>query len=316
MKPHYFTGLTFGIALACLSGAVALAQPAANSAKWVSFNDCPVLLEQRFVVPARDSGIVESLAVELNDAVEQGQLLLNLEKQTAETDLQSARLLHAIDVDGATDQSELNLRKLALKQADEELTSYSEISKSVSASELRRLKLTVASATVAVTNAENALKRMDLKAKLSAKAVDSAALKLANRDVHAPSAGIVTELYVRPGQWIDAGKPVMVISDLRQLQVDCLIPIEKLDLKRLIGLEVRVESNHRTAAGKPIRATGKITSYDPKLNAHGEVRVHCRIQNVQEGGHWQLLPEMNCRLEVAVPAGESPALITRRPNTP
>lgn len=285
-------------------------------AKWVTFNDCPVALESRYVVPARQAGIVESVTVERNALVKRDQLLVRLESDEAAAALESAKENHAYAVDAAADDGDVKLRKLALDQAKEELASHVEISKSVSASELRKHKLNVAAAEVAVANAQRALKRQAIQARMAASAVQSASIKLANHDVHAPAEGIVTDVLVRQGEAVEFGKPVMEISDLRQLQVDCLIPIEKTDLKKLVGLEVRVESNHRTASGSPIRLAGKITSYDPKLTAHGEVRVHCRIQNVQQAGHWLLLPEMNVRLEVAVgdhANDEVPALISKRP---
>lgn len=291
--------------------------PNGTPTKWVTYNDCPVILESRTVVPARHSGIVESVAVERNASVKRGQLLIRLESEEAATALDSAKENHAYALDAAADDGDVKLRQLALDQAKEELASHVEISKSVSASELRKHKLNVAAAEVAVANAQRALKRQAIQARMAASAVESASAKLANHDVHAPTDGIVTDVLVRQGEAVEFGKPVMEISDMRQLQVDCLIPIEKTDLKKLVGLEVRVESNHRTASGSPIRLGGKITSYDPKLTAHGEVRVHCRIQNVQQAGHWLLLPEMNVRVEVAVPEqakDEVPALISKRPS--
>lgn len=274
----------------------------ANHTSWVTFDDCPVLLEQRTVVPARESGIVAAVNVELNASVEKDQLLLSLEKEEAESALKSARESHTYAVEVSRDDSELNLRKVELQIAEEELRSNLEIKKSVSASELRRLRLDVARAEVAVTIAQRALKRTIIQADLSGTAVQTAAVKLANREVRAPSAGKVSELLVHPGEWVDIGKPVMVIQDLSQLQVDCLIPIEQADLTNLVGLEVRVESTKRSASGQPIQLNGKVTSYDSKLSAHGEVRVHCRIENIRQGGEWLLLPDMNVRLEMAAGA--------------
>ena len=307
---------TLVVAIAMSHASIVPAQTTSGSVKWVTFNDCPVLLESRYVVPAKESGTVESVAIERNASVTKGQMLLSLEKDEAEMELEIAKAHHAVSNHLATDDSDLKLKQLALKQAKEELDSYSEIAKSVSSSELRRLNLAVVGAGVAVTNAENALERLGMQAKIAAHVVKSKSVKLANRHVLAPSDGIVDKVLVRPGEWVDVGKPVMEIADLRQLQVDCLIPIEKTDLKKLVGLEVLVESNHRDATGTPVRLRGKISSYDPKLSPHGEVRVHCRIQNQQTQGHWQLLPEMNVRLEIGVPApagNEKPPLISKRP---
>ena len=306
---RFFT-LSLTLFLASLATRGALAQT------WVTFHDCPVMLENLYVVPAKDSGIVDNVSIQLNEFVKKGQLLVTLEKDRAELELQEAKEKHARAVELAADQGEVKLRRTALKIAKEELDNNVEIANSVSSSEIRRLTLAVEYASVALSNAENAFKLAGRQADSAAMAVKAATMNLANRDIYAPSEGIVTALKVHPGQWVEMGKPVMEISDLRQLQVDCLVPIEKTDLKKLVGLDVRIESNHRTATGAPIRLSGKITSYDPKVTTRGEVRVHCRIQNVRQGSEWLLLPDMNVRLEVAVPtqsAGEVPALISRRP---
>ena len=315
MKLSRFCIAGISLIVASANASIALAQ-SGSTVKWVTFDDCPVLLEHRYVVPAKESGTVEAVAVELNEAVTKGQLLLSLDKDEAAMELESAKESLALANHLAADDSDLKFAKLALEQAKEELASSTEFAKSFSDTEIRKQKLTVARAGVEVIKAQNALERLGMQSKLSAKVVKAKSIKLANRDVHAPSEGILTELLVRPGEWVDIGKPVMVIADLRQLQVECLIPIEKTDLKKLVGLEVRVESNQRDASGTPVRLRGKISSYDPKLNAQGEVRVHCRIQNQQTQGHWQLLPEMTVRLEVGVPApagSDKPPLISKRP---
>ena len=315
MKLNRFCVAGISLVVASANASIALAQ-SGSSVKWVTFDDCPVLLEHRYVVPAKESGTVDSVAVELNEAVTKGQLLLSLDKDEAEMELETAKENQAVADHLAADDSDLKFTKLALEQANEELASSTEFAKSFSDTEIRRQKLIVAKAGVDVIKAQNALERSGMQSKLAAKVVKAKGIKLANRDVLAPANGIVTELLVKPGEWVDVGKPVMVVADLRQLQVDCLIPIEKTDLKKLVGLEVRVESNHRDASGTPVRLRGKISSYDPKLSPQGEVRVHCRIQNQQTQGHWQLLPEMNVRLEVGVPApagNEKPPLISKRP---
>ncbi len=106
---------------------------------------------------------------------------------------------------------------------------------------------------------------------------------------------------------------MLVISDLQSLQVDCLIPIEKVDLRRVVGLQVRAHCTQRSAGTAPVQLNGRITSYDSKLSSQGEIRVHSRLENVKQDGHWVLLPGMTVRLEVGIPANTAPALMSKRP---
>lgn len=285
----------------------------AAATKWLTFPDCPVLLENSIEVPAQETGMLENIDVELNATVTSGQTLARLDDELATMELKIAKLQHAAAEELARDDSQVRFRKLTLKATEEELASHNSISKSVAGSELRRLNLSVGSASVEVQTAERAMKRAAVQAELAAATVQAAAIRLNQRRISAPLDGIVTAIHLRPGQWVEAGKPVLVVSNMQQLLVDCLIPVEKVDLKRIVGLEVRVESERVPASGKPVRLAGKITSYDPQVSSQGLVRVHSRIQNAREGDHWLLLPGMNVRLEVAVPVN-SPALISRQPD--
>jgi multidrug efflux pump subunit AcrA (membrane-fusion protein) len=169
----------------------------------------------------------------------------------------------------------------------------------------------VGRAEVDVQRAEQAIKRFAVEAELKAAAVGAATLRLNRRQIAAPLSGVVTAIHLREGQWVEAGKPVALVADLEHLLVDCLIPLHKIDLKRIVGLEVRVESQSTPPNTPPIRLAGKISSYDPQVSSQGLVRVHAKIQNAQRDGHWLLLPGMNVKLEVAVDTAQ-PALISRQ----
>jgi multidrug efflux pump subunit AcrA (membrane-fusion protein) len=200
---------------------------------------------------------------------------------------------------------------VALRGAQQELDNHNAIQASVAGSELRRLSLAVGHAEVTVQRAEHASKRLAVEAQLKAATLQAANLRLSRRRIASPLDGIVTAIHLHEGQWVEAGKPVALVVDLQHLLVDCLIPIQKVDLKRLVGLEVRVEAGQVSTGGTPVRLAGKITSYDPQVSSQGMIRVHAKIQNARQGQHWLLLPGMNVKLEVAMPSGE-PAFISRR----
>ncbi len=273
-----------------------------SSTAIVTITDCPVMLEHRYIVPARSSGIVESLDVVLNQSVQRGQLLLRLENQDEKDQVATAKSAYAYAKQLAADDCEIKMQKFALLQAEEEMRSANEAAQSFSASELRKRSIDVESAKTAVNRAELAFQRAGIQADQAVTAWKIAATKLANREVHAPSEGIVRELLVRPGEFVELGKPVMIVADYRTVQVDCWLPLEKTDVTKLNDLDVLVELKQGGNQGAPVQLKGKITSYDPKLNAQGEVRVHCRIDNVQRDGVWLLWPEMNVTLKIALPA--------------
>ncbi|MGN6544291.1 MAG: efflux RND transporter periplasmic adaptor subunit [Aureliella sp.] len=297
-----------------LGSALAQSPPAsgAESLTWLTFADCPVLLEKSVEVPALESGVLEKVEVELNAPVKAGQAIAQLDEELARMELKLAQLQHQAALELAADDSNVKFSKVALSAAKEELDNNTAIKASVSGSELRRLTLAVGSAEVNLQRAELALKRAAVDAELKAASVQAAHLRLGRRRIASPIDGIVTAVHLHQGQWVEAGKPVALVADLEHLLVDCLIPIEKVDLKRIVGLEVRVETAHASPGGSPVRLAGRISSYDPQVSSQGVVRVHAKIQNARHGEHWLLLPGMNVKLEVAVPSG-APALISRQP---
>lgn len=305
------------IALACgICARVAVAQNSAardsDRVTWLTFVDCPVLLEKSVEVPALESGVLEKVEVQLNAPVKAGETIAQLDEELARMELKLAQLQHQAALELANDDSNVKFSKVALSAAREELDNNTAIKTSVSGSELRRLTLAVGSAEVNLQRAELALKRAAVDAELKAAGVQAANLRLSRRRIVSPLEGIVTAVHLHQGQWVEAGKPVALVADLEHLLVDCLIPIEKVDLKRIVGLEVRVETAHASPGGTPVRLAGKISSYDPQVSSQGVVRVHAKIQNARQDEHWLLLPGMNVKLEVAVPGG-APALISRQP---
>lgn len=302
---------TFGM-IARETSAQSLSSNGTGVVTWLTFPDCPVLLEKAVEVPALESGVLEKVEVELNAPVKLGQPLAHLDEELAQMELKLAQLQYQAALELAKDDSSIKFSKVALSAAKEELENNSAIKASVSGSELRRLTLAVGSAEVNLQRAELALKRAAVDAELKAASVQAAKLRLDRRHIVSPLDGIVTAVHLHQGQWIDAGKPIALVADLEHLLVDCLIPIEKVDLKRIVGLEVRVETAHASPGGSPVRLAGKIASYDPQVSSQGVVRVHAKIQNARQGEHWLLLPGMTVKLEVAVPGG-APALISRQP---
>lgn len=306
--------LAFGV-FSCL-GTMVLAQSAldgnSTSVQWLSFSECPVLLERSVEVPTLESGVLGKVEVELNATVKAGQPIARLDDELAKLDLKIASLQHQAALETSKDSSDVEFLRVALREAQQELEDHRSIKSSVAAMEIRRLSLAAGRAELAVIRAEQSLKRAAIDVELKAAGVQAATMKLNRRQIVSPLNGIVTTIHVHQGQSVDAGKSIAVVADLEHLLVDCLVPIQKIDLKRIVGLEVRVESEQPTLGGKSIRLTGKIASYDPHVSSQGLVRVHAKIQNSRQGEHWELLPGMTVKLEVALPRGE-PALIGRKP---
>lgn len=279
---------------------------------WLTVEECPVLLEKTIEVPAIDSGVLESIAIDLNAYVTRGQVLSRLESGLAKMETRIAQLQYASATELASDQSNVKYHELALKEAEEELANYKSLGKSVTQTELRRMSLAVARAELAVQRSQQEKQQATLDAQLKKAALEASEMRLARRQILSPAAGVVTTVFRHAGEWVEAGQPVLKIADLENLQIDCLVHIQKIDLRRIKDMTVRVQADQTT--GTPVRLAGKINSYDPEVSSQGFVRLHAKVQNRQQDGHWQLLPGMTVRVQIA--QGSSVAsLIPRVPKT-
>ena len=264
---------------------------------WVTFEKCPVMVEHHFEIPAQERGFLKTLTVELNQSVAANELLAELDTDLAELELQMAQLERALAEELARDESDVKFQQLALQQVEAELASHRSISNSVSESEIRRLTLGVEQAKLSLVRATHVHRRALSEVKLKAAAVEVAQLRLTRRRIVAPCSGVVTAIRIHPGQSLEAGQTILEIEDLEQLVIDRLIPTAHVNVANLVGCEVRVDLEQ--AEGAMLRLAGQITSYDPHVSSSGLVRVHARVKNIQQDGHWALLPGREVTMHVA-----------------
>lgn len=254
------------------------------------------MVEHAVDVPALESGVLASVDVELNQPVLPQATIARLDSTLADLDVQLAKLQHVAAKQLAEDDSNVKFHQVALDEAQEELSNFESISTSVSGSELRRLKMAVGKARLALIRTQQERSRAAVEAQLRSASVDAAQQRLDRRQIKAPLGGIVTNIHKHPGQWVEAGEPVFHIRSLDHLIVDCLIPMQAVNLSTIQGAQVRVDA---LKDGQPYaRLSGTITSYDHEVSSRGFVRFHAKITNLQQDGRWVLLPGMNVRLHI------------------
>jgi multidrug efflux pump subunit AcrA (membrane-fusion protein) len=271
---------------------------AAEHDSWLILSDCVLLVQRTSDIPAEDAGRLVSLDVELNQAVAENAVLARLDSTFAKNELRAAELQLKSAVDLANDESEIKLSNFAMSEAKQELAKNRAISNSVSDSELSKLQLKMQSAEAAVHSAQRRRDRALIDKELREVALDAAKNKLAQTNLVAPNAGVVQKIYKQRGDWVQKGEPVIKVSDMQRLNVDTLVELQRIDLSRIVGSEVRVES--KAGNGPVVRLPGKIKSYDHEVSKRGLIRLHAEIENSQVQGHWSLLPGMPVTLHVAL----------------
>jgi multidrug resistance efflux pump len=165
---------------------------------------------------------------------------------------------------------------------------------SISFLELERLRLAAEQATlnVEVGKFEREVRRTET-------GVTRAKADLAENDVRlrrirTPVAGEIAEYYVRVGEWVEVGKPVLRIVRLDRLRVEGFVHTRDFFPGEIIGRQavVRVE----LARGERRELTCRVTFVSPLIQAGGDYRVWAEIDNRREQGRWLLRPGMQAEM--------------------
>jgi multidrug efflux pump subunit AcrA (membrane-fusion protein) len=271
-----------------------------SSVGWLTVKDCFVKGEAPIKIPAQETGLLDSLVVQENQAVIQGQLIAKLDESDATAEYDVRNLQYQMALEAAKDNPDVDFLTKEADHLSEEYKRYSAIAKSVSDTELMVKKLAAERAKVSLHKAKQGQVMAELIAKRELATVTGAQLKLKRLEIVAPRDGVVTELLCSQGEWVTAGTTIGLLEDLEHLRVDAFVPIDQFDRTRIINSEVRIE--YDGAEGK-IRLAGKIVSHDQDLSSGGLLRLRARVQNVRNDGHWALLKGTQVTMHIAVPTG-------------
>ena len=102
---------------------------------------------------------------------------------------------------------------------------------------------------------------------------------LRKHGVQATVAGTVVEVAVEPGEWIEAGTPVVRIISLDPIRVECFVD-GRVYGPELVGrgIEFFLADNASAEAETPLR--GKVTFVSPELHPMtGQARLWATIDN-------------------------------------
>ena len=234
-------------------------------------------------LPASESGplvqreIVEGATVD-SDAVlgkiDDHEATLVLERAKTELRIAEAIVENDIKVRFARKSQEVALAEL--KRSQESIEKFP---KSVSQTELDRLRLLADKATLEIEQAQVDHEQAKLSKLLKQSDVERAELLLQRRKIKAPFPGMVVSWKKQRGEWVEAGTPVVRIIRLNRLRAEAFvssrIPVGDL-LDRPVQLYVDLP-------GKPkSRFEGKLVFVDPEIDpVNNQMRIYAEIDNTK-----------------------------------
>jgi multidrug resistance efflux pump len=166
---------------------------------WIYYLDAPWTRDGRVradvvQVAADVSGLVSEVMVHDNEAVKAGQVLFRIDPARFTIALRDA-------------QANADSKLAAMQEAERETNRYRELNTLSVSQEQQQQRSTAAAEAQAAY--QQALADRDL-----------AALNLARSDVRAPVNGFITNFDMRPGDYVDAGRPLFALIDSDSFYVD------------------------------------------------------------------------------------------------
>lgn len=300
---------------------VVLCTPLVHATEPIRVESVLLGLIEQADVPARDPGVIESIAVHEGDLVRKGDRVVQLDTAEIRLDVERAQLERNIALQEAKNEVEVRFARKSLEVAEAELQraldSVKDYPKSVSETELDRLKLTVERTRLEIEQAEHVMTVAEMTAALKQNALQTAEAKLARQTICAPIDGMVVQLYRHCGEWVEPGQQVVRLLRMDRLRVEGFLAVSLLD-EIAIGspVELFMETDGEEAKAIP----GKLVYVNPEVDpVNNQVRVWAEVENecmrLKPGMRGSMLiqpkPDATPASEPAgpeVPSGSDPAV--------
>ncbi|MEW4452510.1 HlyD family efflux transporter periplasmic adaptor subunit [Bremerella sp. JC817] len=232
-------------------------------------------------IPAQQSGVLKSVTAQEGSIVDRGQVIAKIDDDEKRMEVEKAR----VDFDIAKRESEndVNIRfaRKSLEVASAELSRSEEAlaiaEKSVSQTEMDRLRLVVEKSRLEIEQSEEKIAIAKLTAQLRDAEMRIVQTQLEKHAIVSPIEGMVVAVFRREGEWVQTSDSVVKVVRIDRLRAEGFIRNEEAMID-LIGTPatVRVEIPNQ----EPIEVTGKVTFVDPEVDpVNGQVRVWVDLDN-------------------------------------
>jgi multidrug efflux pump subunit AcrA (membrane-fusion protein) len=232
-------------------------------------------------VPAQEAGVLTEVAVREGDAVKKGAVLAQIDEQVARMAELAAKLKYDVAHEKATNDVQVRFARKAAEVAEAELErstgSVARFAKSVSESQLDVERLNVEKTRLEAEQADHNQQIATLEMKTAQNELDAAKVQRSRRQIVAPFDGVIVQVFVRLGEWVEPGQKALRIVNIDRLKAEGFLPATAADAK-LLGAPVRLTLD---LAGEDAAAfEGKVSFVCPEVDPiTGQVRVWAEIEN-------------------------------------
>ena len=243
--------------------------------------DAVLTLFEDVRIPARDAGPLVELLVQPGHEVEPGAVIGRLDDKRAKLVREQARLEWVNAERLAKNELELLLARKTREVAEAEhkraLESAARFEKSVSQTELDRLRLETEQSELQVQQTQFNQETAGLAVRAKQTAYHLTEHDLTNRTILAPGPGMVVEVLKQVGEWVEPGEPVVRLVRMDRLRVEAFLSADKAH-RHLVGRTASVTV--KNADGMEVTLDAQVTFVSPEVHpVNGTVRIWAEIDN-------------------------------------
>ncbi len=253
----------------------------ADTSAELQIDSVQLTLLEEAELSASDAGLLSQLSAKEGATVAEGELLAQFDdreaklvRDRAETEVDVARALAENDITVRYAKLSAAVATAELKRALESNTTFP---KSVSETEIDRLRLLADKAALEIEQAGIDLQQAKLSLQVKQHDLTRANLALERRMIVAPFPGMVVQWKKQRGEWVEPGTPVMRLVRLNRLRAEAFVASERLPAN-LVGRSATlvVESSDKVVGNYK----GKLVFVSPEIDpVNYQVRVWAEIDN-------------------------------------
>ncbi|MFM7845481.1 MAG: efflux RND transporter periplasmic adaptor subunit [Planctomycetota bacterium] len=238
---------------------------------------------ERADVPARQAGEIKTLLVKEGQIVKAGELLAQLDDaealltvKRADLEAQIAERKATVDVDVRAAEEEHRVAEGDFKNAKQAKERRSD---SVSFSELEHLRLRATIKQLQVERTRHAHDIDLLTQQQRVSELELARVRLEQRRVTAPLAGVVVEVLQQRGEWVEPGERILRLIRLDRLRAEGFIDAQ-LAAQQLLGQPVTLKLDGGPKG--PQSYPGKVVFISPEVDpVNRQTRIWAEIENAE-----------------------------------
>jgi len=276
----------------------------------VTLHDCLISVKEQAEVPAQEPGILMAIEVEEGMPIKREQLLAQIDASEREMQRGLAVLEYEKAKEEATNDIEVRYAQAATKVAEAEYDAAVDANRRVAGTipvpEVRRLKLAWDRAALQIEQSQVKQRLTGLEARVKAAEVDAAETNIQRRRLNSPLDGEVVAVHKHVGEWVNPGDAVLSVVRFDRVRVEGFVKASQYNPRQIADRPVTVEIE--LAQGEKHAVNGKVTYVSQQVQAGGEYRVWCEVDNVRLAGFWVLRPGLTATMTVHLqPSAPEPA---------